>query len=114
MGHYRVASIVIDGMRSIDHLELDLAEPTVLIGPNGSGKSTIIEACALLRKAGSERPFVEKLFEPHGGATLLRLGAQRLQLGVQLIAKTSIEAGYELSLRRVGSWLGIEREFAYM
>ena len=56
MGHYRVSRILIQGMRCIDDLELDLAEPTVLIGPNGSGKSTIIEACELPRRCCDMAP----------------------------------------------------------
>lgn len=102
-------------MRCIDDLDLDLTEPTVLIGPNGAGKSTIIEACELLRKAGSERPFLAKLTDDHGGAgALLRRGAKRLQLGVRLVAEHGIELGYDIWLRSPGAWLAIEREYAFI
>jgi predicted ATPase len=98
-------------MRSIEDVELDLAEPTVLIGPNGAGKSTIIEACELLRKAGSERPFVSKLFDAHGGsAALLRHGAPVLGLDIGLTSKNGIALDYELSLRRSGSWMTVDHE----
>jgi hypothetical protein len=78
-----ITQLSIEGMRSLDHVELALssppradgareqddargsATPTVLIGPNGSGKSTIVEACELLRKAGSERPVLCELDEHH-------------------------------------------------
>jgi predicted ATPase len=102
-------------MRSIDELELDVAEPTVLIGPNGAGKSTIIEACELLRKAGSERPFLARLTDDHGGAAaLLRHGAKRLQLGVRLLSQHEVELGYEIWFRSTGAWLAIEREYAFI
>jgi predicted ATPase len=102
-------------MRSIDDLALDLTDTTVLIGPNGAGKSTIIEACELLRMAGSERPFVTRALETHGGrAALVRHDAKRLQLGVTLTTERGIELGYDVSLRQVNSWLAVERETAFM
>jgi predicted ATPase len=102
-------------MRSIDELELDLAESTVLIGPNGAGKSTIIEACELLRKAGSERPFLARLTDDHGGAAaLLRHGAKRLQLGVRLRSQQGVELGYDIWFRSAGAWLTMEREHAFI
>jgi len=101
-------------MRSIDDLVLDLADPTVLIGVNGAGKSTIIEACELLRKVGSERPFVSKLLDVHGGpSVLLRHGAKKLQLAVTLRSDRA-ELRYELTLRNQGAWLTIEHEAAYI
>lgn len=49
-----VESVVIDGVRLIDHLELDFTRSdgsirpwTLLLGPNGSGKSTVLQAIAL-------------------------------------------------------------------
>ncbi|HEX7838063.1 MAG TPA: AAA family ATPase [Kofleriaceae bacterium] len=118
-------------MRSLDHLELALssptrfdgaseqddtrapAVPTVLIGPNGSGKSTIVEACELLRKAGSERPFIGKLFDVHGGPpALLRKNAKRLRLGARLMSGRGIELTYSVWLRHVGTSLTVERELA--
>jgi len=116
-------------MRSLDHVELDVSArsevpggqddegtataPTVLIGPNGAGKSTIVEACELLRKAGSERPFVGKLFDAHGGPpALLRKHAKRLRLGVRLLNAKGIELTYSVSLRNVGTSLTVEREAA--
>ena len=119
----------IEGMRSLDHVELALgppaddtrvqddprpaAAPTVLIGPNGAGKSTIVEACELLRKAGSERPFVGKLFDTHGGPpALLRRNARRLRIGVRLLDANGIELTYSVALRSVGTSLTVERELA--
>ena len=85
----------------------------MLIGPNGAGKSTVVEACELLRKAGSERPFVGRLFDAHGGPpALLRKQAKRLQLGVRLLSATGAELTYRVSLRSVGTALTVEREAA--
>jgi len=115
VGPFRVSRITIEGMRSIDDLELELAEPTVLIGPNGSGKSTIIEACELLRKAASERPFVAKLFDTHGGITgLVRTGSKQLRLGVRIHGRNDVEFDYELTLRNLGTWLAIDSEHAFV
>src|ERR1041384_3477107 len=113
--HHRVSRILIKGMRSIDDLDLDLTETTVLIGPNGAGKTKILEACELLRKAVSERPFLAKLTDDHGGAgALLRRGAKRLQLGVRLVAEHGIELGYAIWLRSPGAWLALERAYAFI
>jgi predicted ATPase len=85
----------------------------VLIGPNGAGKSTIVEACELLRKAGTERPFIAKLFDVHGGPpSLVRRNAKRLELGVRLGAATGIELTYDLALRVAGTALVVESEIA--
>jgi predicted ATPase len=114
-------------MRSLDRMELDLAVPadaargseqggavpTVLIGPNGAGKSTIVEACELLRKAGTERPFVGKLFDVHGGPpSLVRRNAKRLELGVRIGAEDGTELTYAVALRVAGMSLTIESEIA--
>jgi hypothetical protein len=97
-------------MRSLDQVELDLtggltgpgepAVPTVLIGPNGAGKSTIIEACEILRKAAVERPFVGKLYDVHGGPpALVRRGAKRFGLGVELRSADGDALAYIVVLR---------------
>lgn len=114
-------------MRSLDRVELDLPAPTgvarepeqgdpvptVLIGPNGAGKSTIVEACEVLRKAGSERPFVGKLFDVHGGPpALVRRNAKRLELGVRIGSEDGAELTYSVALRVVGTSLTIESEIA--
>jgi len=113
--HLRVSRLGIRGLRSIDDVVLDLSGPTVLIGPNGSGKSTIIEACELMRKAGSEREFVSKLVESHGGAdALLRKHAQKLELDIDLVDDDGLTYGYEIALRRAGSWLVVEREQGFV
>jgi putative ATP-dependent endonuclease of the OLD family len=50
----RVTHLTIDNFRSIRHLELELAETTVLIGPNNAGKTAILDALriALTRRWG--------------------------------------------------------------
>lgn len=107
-------------MRTLERVELDLstgsssdelALPTVLIGPNGSGKSTFIEACELLRKAATERQFIGKLFDVHGGPpALLRRGSKQLVLGVECSAEGRAALRYELTLRSTGSSLVVGRE----
>jgi len=111
-------------MRSLDQVELDLtservgpsdpAVPTVLIGPNGAGKSTIIEACEILRKAAVERPFVAKLYDAHGGPpALVRRGAKRFGLGVELRSADGDVLAYVLVLRVGVTELAIEYEEAF-
>jgi len=128
MSRLLITQLSVEGMRSLDHVELELpgrgdgprgeddtrvAAPTVLIGPNGAGKSTIVEACELLRKAGSERPFVGKLFDAHGGPpALLRKNAKRLRLGVRFRSANGIELTYDVSLRSIATSLTVERETA--
>lgn len=109
-------------MRSLDHVELDLpagldadepAVPTVLIGPNGAGKSTIVEACELLRKVGTERPFIAKLFDVHGGPpSLVRRSAKRLELGVRIRSANGTEFTYGVVLRVAGTSLSVQSELA--
>jgi predicted ATPase len=119
---YRITQLRIEGMRCLDRVELDLATvsdakepaaPTVLIGPNGAGKSTLVEACELLRKAGTEHPFIGKLFDVHGGPpALLRRNVNRFELGVRFASSHGVELTYEVALRVVGRALTIERETA--
>jgi predicted ATPase len=129
MSHLLVTQLSVEGMRSLDSVTLDLlpavradatrgqdderigAATTVLIGPNGTGKSTIVEACELLRKAGSERPFIGRLFDAHGGPpALLRRNAKRLRIGVRLKSTNGIELTYHISLRHVGTSLTVDHE----
>jgi predicted ATPase len=109
-------------MRSLDRVQLDLASegdagepavPTVLIGPNGSGKSTILEACELLRRAATERSFMEPLFHVHGGpSALFRRSSARLVIGVQCRSDAGVELAYELTLLGSTQLLSVEREIA--
>ena len=72
----RLTHLSIGGMRYIDQIKLDLGAFTVLIGENGAGKSTIVEALELLRKAATESPFVDKLYQPHAGTRVVRSGTR--------------------------------------
>lgn len=127
MNRFLITQISVEGMRSLDRVELELSAPvsgarpaddggpvpTVLIGPNGAGKSTLVEACELLRKAGSERPFVGRLFDAHGGPLgLLRRNTSRLEIGVKLAATDGAELTYSIALRASGMSLTIEKEEA--
>lgn len=84
MGADRLTQLLLGGMRCVDEIRLDLGAFTVLIGENGAGKSTIVEALELLRKVATKSPFVDKLYQPHNGTRLVRVGATHLRLGARL------------------------------
>jgi predicted ATPase len=109
MGADRITQLMIGGMRCIDHVDLDLGALTVLIGENGAGKSTIVEACELLRKAATESPFAQKLYQPHDGTRLVRSGASSLLLGAR-IEGAGPALIYEIQVLRDGAYLTISRE----
>ena len=96
-------------MRCIDEIKLDLGAFTVLIGENGAGKSTIVEALELLRKVATESPFVDKLYHPHDGTRLLRVGASHLRLGAR-IDGAGPPLTYEIQVLRDGTYLSIQTE----
>jgi predicted ATPase len=48
-----ITKLEIQGFRSIEQLQLDMAPLTVLIGPNGSGKSNLLDAFALVSSAAA-------------------------------------------------------------
>jgi predicted ATPase len=80
----RISEIRVRGLRTLEDVTLKLGGITVLIGDNGSGKSSLIEACELLRRAASES-FAEDVRRIHGGTrSLLRFGADRIDLGVRV------------------------------
>ena len=105
----RITQLRISGMRCIAELVLDLGAFTVLIGENGAGKSTIVEAAELLRKAATESPFVERLYQPHDGTRLFRTTSSVLQLGAR-IEGAGPALDYRISILRDGSYLSIQRE----
>jgi DNA repair protein RecN (Recombination protein N) len=95
----------------IDALELEVrAGLTVLTGETGAGKSIIVDALALL--AGGK-----------GGAEVVRAGAERAELSAtfdigdaapalhEMLAEQSIDAGEELTVRRVISSDGRSRGY---
>ncbi|WP_437682865.1 AAA family ATPase [Sorangium sp. So ce131] len=101
----RIAEIYVKGLRSLADVRLQLDGLTVLIGDNGSGKSSLIEACELLQRAASES-FYEDLNKIHGGVgSLLRVGAQYLELGMAVAPDDPFyhRVEYALTLNRSGS-----------
>lgn len=109
MGADRITQLLIGGMRCIDEIKLDLGPFTVLIGENGAGKSTIVEALELLRKVATESPFVEKLYQPHGGTRVVRAGTTSVRLGVH-IEGAGPPLTYEIQVLRDDTYLSIQRE----
>ncbi|WP_437931939.1 AAA family ATPase [Sorangium sp. So ce291] len=103
----RITEIHAKGLRSLADVRLQLEGLTVLIGDNGSGKSSLIEACELLRRAASES-FSEDLNKIHGGVgSLLRVGAERLELGLAIAPDDAFyhRVEYTLALNRSGTVL---------
>ncbi|WP_437760192.1 AAA family ATPase [Sorangium sp. So ce1389] len=103
----RITEIHAKGLRSLADVRLQLDGLTVLIGDNGSGKSSLIEACELLQRAASES-FSEDLNKIHGGVgSLLRVGAQHLELGLAVAPDDPSyhRVEYALTLNRSGSVL---------
>lgn len=82
----RITKIRIEGLRVFERVQLDMRGMNVLIGDNGTGKSTLLEAFELLRRAGVPGDYAgDVLNNEHGPFTeLLRTGADRLRLGVQV------------------------------
>jgi predicted ATPase len=105
----RITQLHIAGMRCIDEVKLDLGAFTVLIGENGAGKSTIVEAAELLRKAATEAPFVDKLYQPHDGTRLFRSGANSLRLSARIEGNGS-PLLYGIEVLRDGTYLSISSE----
>jgi predicted ATPase len=97
----RITEIRIAGMRCFDDVRLRLGELTVLIGENGSGKSTVVEACELLRKAGADSSFVDRIASHGGLLGLRRVGADRMALGLTIQGKQG-RIDYDFSLAREG------------
>src|SRR5262245_43538762 len=104
MAKSRISQICVKGLRTLADVTLDLGGLTVLIGDNGSGKSSLIEACELLRRAAGGS-FAEDLRKIHGGVrSLLRIGADRLELGAR-VATNGEEYAYSFSLDESGEVL---------
>jgi len=98
----RITEVHVAGMRTLADVKLRLDGLTVLIGDNGSGKSSLIEACEILRRAGSES-FADDLQKIHGGVeSLLRFGATQLELGVRYEVNGKWELHYSLALNGDG------------
>jgi predicted ATPase len=103
----RITGIHVKGLRSLADVHLRLDGLAVLIGDNGSGKSSLIEVCELLRRSAGES-FSEDLQKIHGGAgSLMRVGAERLELGltIRLDDRWYDRLEYSFALDRSGALL---------
>lgn len=104
MANPRISEVTVKGLRALADVTLQLGGLTVLIGDNGSGKSSLIEACELLRRA-ADGSFAEDLRKIHGGPrSLLRFGADRLELGVRVVSGAD-EYAYSFALDEAGEIL---------
>lgn len=80
----RITKILVDGLRTLDHIELEIRGLAVLAGVNGSGKSSIVESCEILHRAASPK-FIEEFVAIHGGFdSLKRFGALSMRFGVRI------------------------------
>lgn len=103
----RIKHLIVEGLRVLEKVGLELHPLNVLIGESGAGKTSIVEACELLRKAGSARVFLEEVYRYHGGQALLRSPAGRLTLTVTIEdGAGENEREYEYSLSLEGSTHG--------
>jgi len=105
----RITKLSIEGMRCIESIELDLKDFTVLIGENGTGKSTIIEALEILRKAATENPLINKIFDRHDGTHLVRHGSSQLSLAATIEGEGP-SLTYKIRILRDKTYLSIGNE----
>src|SRR5579883_2932794 len=106
----RITELRVQGLRTLANIRLPLDGLTVLIGENGSGKSSILEACEILRRVPSDS-FLHDLHAIHGGmAALLRNGAQRIKLGVNVQGGNGSQYAYDLTLGMQGGFGVLEEE----
>lgn len=62
--------IKIDGYKSLKHLELQLADLSILFGPNAAGKSNFLDCLQLLSKLATEKTIKEAFAPPYRGKPL--------------------------------------------
>lgn len=106
---HRLTRLRVEGMRTLEKVDLDLDGLRVLIGENGSGKSSILEALEILRRARSTR-FWSEFNSIHGGArSLLRPNVQVMRIGCTAVGPGIAGAiAYDIAI----SQNGIESESA--
>lgn len=110
MSQDRVTHLFIENFRTIKQLDLEFGPMTVLIGDNGVGKSTILEALEILRRVPSHT-FLQDFSLLHGGLpALLRLGAQKLSLGISFRDSDDLALKYSFSLSGDNGYIQVLRE----
>jgi predicted ATPase len=111
MSGNRITEIHAKGLRSLADVRLRLDGLTVLIGDNGSGKSSLIEACEILRRAASES-FSDDLQKIHGGVgSLLRIGADEIELGVCTEDPGRLRVEYSFVLDKDGNVISEQLDY---
>ncbi|SPF69136.1 AAA domain, putative AbiEii toxin, Type IV TA system [Propionibacterium ruminifibrarum] len=105
----RLGRLVVEGLGSIRHLELDLtSDVTVLIGANGSGKSNLVSALELVSRIWDDS-FQEYLRQRGGVGSLLYAGddGRAEQILIELLSEVgtadsdsvAMRNGYRVTLR---------------
>jgi len=80
----RITKVFVDGLRTLEHIELEINGLAVLAGVNGSGKSSIVESCEILHRAASPK-FIDDFVAIHGGfESLKRFGASSMRFGIRI------------------------------
>lgn len=83
-GEARLTRLNIQGIRTLANVTLDIDGLTALVGENGTGKSSILEACAILRRAATAQVFLDEFNMVHGGLSeLRRFGNAIVSVGIE-------------------------------
>lgn len=92
----RLNRIILDGFKSIYHMDFELAPLNVLIGPNGAGKSNFLALFSLLNYMIGKGNALQLHVAKSGGAnSLLYYGAKRTsQINCELFFETEAGENY--------------------
>ncbi|MCI0487315.1 MAG: AAA family ATPase [Blastocatellia bacterium] len=95
-----IKRIKIEGYKSLEDVEVELAPLSVLVGPNAAGKSNFLDALQLLSRAATSRTLKEAFEPPYRGSPLesFTFGPDGVTgLLAQETASLNIEVDIELS-----------------
>ncbi|MCM8634503.1 AAA family ATPase [Accumulibacter sp.] len=90
--------VKIDGYKSLKHLDLRLADLSILFGPNAAGKSNFLDCLQLLSKLTTERTIKEAFAPPYRGKPLESFSFG--EKGIEgLLEKDSLSFSIEVDVR---------------
>ncbi|MCM8610604.1 MAG: AAA family ATPase [Candidatus Accumulibacter sp.] len=90
--------VKIDGYKSLKHLDLRLADLSILFGPNAAGKSNFLDCLQLLSKLTTERTIKEAFAPPYRGKPLQSFSFG--EKGIEgLLEKDSLSFSIEVDVR---------------